>query len=94
MRANRITAWLLTLAVFMTVLSGFSITAFAAETASGDCGENLPRTFDDTETLTISGTGAMADYGWKEDLPPVTILQENRLRQLSIAMQFIKVWKL
>ena len=41
----------------------FSITSSAAEPTSGTCGENLTWTFDDsTDTLTISGTGAMYDY--------------------------------
>lgn len=69
-RTHKITAWLLTLAMLMTVLSGFSITAFAAESASGTCGENLSWTLDEEGTLTISGTGAMADYDWEENLAP------------------------
>lgn len=42
------------------------VTARAAEVASGDCGaegSNLKWTLDDAGTLTISGTGAMKDYG-------------------------------
>lgn len=69
-RTHKITAWLLTLAMLMTVLSGFSITAFAAESASGTCGENLSWTLDEEGTLTISGTGAMADYDCEENLAP------------------------
>ena len=38
------------------------ITLYARWTASGTCGDNLTWTLDDSGTLTISGTGAMADY--------------------------------
>lgn len=36
--------------------------AMAAEVASGSRGERVTWTLDDAGTLTISGTGAMADY--------------------------------
>lgn len=41
---------------------GSSICVFAAETASGTCGDNVTWVLDDSGTLTISGTGAMKDY--------------------------------
>lgn len=44
-----------------TVTCVFSIAA--AIIASGSCGENLTWTLDENGVLTISGTGAMADYG-------------------------------
>ena len=34
---------------------------------SGTCGDNLTWTLDDAGTLTISGTGAMANYEYYED---------------------------
>ena len=37
--------------------------------ASGTCGDNLIWTLDDTDTLTISGTGAMIDYDSQWDVP-------------------------
>ena len=44
--------------------------ASAAEAiASGTCGENLTWTLDDEGTLTISGTGAMADYASASNSP-------------------------
>ena len=58
-KANKILSVILAL---IMVLSTFSITASAA-TYSGDCGDNLIWTYDDTTcTLTISGTGDMSDY--------------------------------
>ena len=48
--------------------------------ASGTCGDNLTWTLDDAGTLTISGTGAMDDYGgdapwyaWRNDIKAVSI---------------------
>ena len=39
-----------------------NMTLYARWTASGTCGDNLTWTLDDNGTLTISGSGAMADY--------------------------------
>ena len=36
---------------------------FADVVASGTCGDNLTWTLDDTDTLTISGSGMMDNYG-------------------------------
>ena len=35
---------------------------FAAEVASGSCGDNITWSLDDAGVLTVSGTGAMKDY--------------------------------
>ena len=52
--------------VLLVLLAALTVTASAATVASGNCGANggnLTWTLDDSGTLTISGTGAMADYG-------------------------------
>ena len=41
------------------------VSAFAATTASGECGENLTWTLDSNGTLTISGTGEMTGDAWR-----------------------------
>ena len=46
-----------------------SITASAETIKSGTCGENLTWVLDDEGTLTISGTGDMADF-WRNDDTP------------------------
>ena len=43
---------------------GLVDTAEAAAVSSGQCGDNIRWTLDDRGTLTISGTGAMYDYGF------------------------------
>lgn len=48
------------LAIFFTVLL---LSFSAAAAATGTCGENLTWVVSDDNTLTISGTGAMDDYG-------------------------------
>ena len=54
------------------MLSVFTFTVFAEETsnseliASGTCGDNLQWTLDNEGTLTITGTGCMSDYSFKE----------------------------
>ena len=55
------------LSIFLAVCLIFTllpVSAFAATTASGTCGDNLTWTLDGVGTLTISGTGAMYDYYW------------------------------
>ena len=65
---KRLLACLLTLVMLLALLPA---TALAADpTTSGSCGENLTWSFDSaTGTLTISGTGAMADYTEASDQP-------------------------
>ena len=61
MKKRIISVWL-ALCLALTLLPG---TAIAAEVASGECGAqggNVTWSLDDAGTLTISGTGAMADY--------------------------------
>ena len=46
--------------------------AWAATVASGECGaegDNVTWVLDDAGTLTISGTGEMADFGYVEHSP-------------------------
>lgn len=45
------------------------ITAAAAETATGTCGEKINWVLDDEGVLTISGEGLMENYGIKQDIP-------------------------
>ena len=54
-------------AAMMLLMMVCSLGAWAQET-SGYCGDNVTWTFDGS-TLTISGTGAMADYDWQDDRP-------------------------
>ena len=52
----------LALITALCLVFGMMPVAFAAETASGTCGEHLTWALDDTGTLTVSGTGPMTDY--------------------------------
>ena len=53
------------LVVVLTMALFFGgITVSADEVGSGSCGDNATWSYDDNGTLTISGTGAMYDYGW------------------------------
>ena len=57
------------LAVFM-LLTLFPVPAFAADDGnSGTCGEHITWVLDDSGKLTISGTGAIPDFGWKNHAP-------------------------
>lgn len=76
---KKLMLFLLTICLAASV---FAVTALAAEPiASGTCGENLTWTLDDTGTLTISGTGEMADfssgkapwYSWRISINTVVI---------------------
>ena len=64
---SKIAGLLLALLVLITTLGAFAVTAFAVEStiiAQGECGaegSSVQWTLDDAGTLTISGTGAMAD---------------------------------
>ncbi|MBE6942231.1 MAG: hypothetical protein E7455_08120 [Ruminococcaceae bacterium] len=64
---------LVTLALVVLCVALMPTQAQAAEIVdSGTCGENLTWMLDDAGTLTISGTGAMWDYGltWPDDEGP------------------------
>jgi hypothetical protein len=66
MLSRRCVALVLTVAILIGLLP---MTIFAATVvASGTCGDNLTWEFDESGTLTISGTGDMYDY--KENRPP------------------------
>ena len=58
-RGRKLLSFLLTLALMLGLLPGLGGTALAAN--SGTCGDNLSWTLENS-TLTISGSGAMADY--------------------------------
>lgn len=55
---KRILALLVTAALILSMIP----MAFAADIASGTCGDNLTWTLSDTGVLTISGSGAMSDF--------------------------------
>ena len=63
---KRIASILLAVMMIVTLLPlGLVDTAYAAETAnSGTCGDNVTWRLSDDGTLTISGTGDMADFEW------------------------------
>ena len=72
------------LAVCMA-LSLLPVTARAAEIASGDCGaegSNLKWTLDDAGTLTISGTGAMANFSSSSNQPWAS--NRSKIRTVTI----------
>lgn len=61
---NKWTLWLSSLAIVLCLVCVLLLPpdVYAAEVASGTCGENLTWTLDNNGTLTISGTGMMYDY--------------------------------
>ena len=71
---KRILAFVLTLAMVLTLMPGMSMTV-KAEITGGDCGatgneSNVKWSFDsETGTLTISGSGEMADYYFGTEAP-------------------------
>ena len=60
---------LIMLLLCMTICLCLGVEAFAETVASGSCGDNVAWSLDDEGTLTISGTGAMADYAKPSDAP-------------------------
>ena len=69
---KRLLSILLAAVMVLTMLPlGLVDTAWAAETvSSGTCGKNVNWTLTGDGTLTISGTGAMADYGYSDNRAP------------------------
>ena len=80
---KRFVSFLLAVSMVLTFLPVSAITAFATGEMSGSCGDNLTYKLtisgkneenEDTYTLTIKGTGAMANYvldsGENDELPP------------------------
>lgn len=59
---------LCSLCLMLVMLWGWAVPVMAADAVSGECGENLVWTLEGT-TLTISGSGAMADYSYSEPAP-------------------------
>ena len=58
------------LALLAALCCLFTVSAAAADApTSGTCGANLTWALDTTGTLTISGTGAMEEYRWNDDVP-------------------------
>ena len=71
MKTRRFLSMLLCVMFVVAMLPGTAGTARAADGYCGGEGEgtNLTWTLDDSGTLTISGTGKMADYSRKYDVP-------------------------
>ena len=61
---------LILLAICITCLILLPTETLATEATSGTCGDNLTWVLADDGTLTISGTGNMANYGKESNLPP------------------------
>ena len=59
---KRLLSTFLALVFCLSLVPGVTMTARAAEAATGTCGENVTWTLDDEGTLTISGSGPMKDY--------------------------------
>ena len=92
-------SWLLSLALVLSLLSGMSLTALAAKAddQTGNCGDNVNYKLEDTDgdgkydKLSISGTGAMTDYGasnntspWKSSSETIkTIIIENGVTSIG-----------
>lgn len=53
---------ILALMMLLVLMMGMSPTVFAADIASGTCGDNMTWRLSDNGVLTISGSGAMYDY--------------------------------
>ncbi len=64
---KRIIGVILALSIFSNLYTTFPLTVNAA--TSGTCGDNLTWIIDQEGTLTISGTGAMYDWGRDSDAP-------------------------
>ena len=62
MKMQRMASMLIALTLIAAMLCWNMAPVQAAEVKSGFCGEDLTWTLDDNGTLTISGTGEMADY--------------------------------
>ena len=59
------------------------MTLYAKWNVGGDCGDNLTWSLDSDGTLTISGTGAMKDYGYRSDLVPWDLMK-NQIQNVVI----------
>ena len=67
---TRIVSLLVAITITIGLLPGLKVNASVV--ASGDCGangDNVSWTLDDAGTLTIKGSGAMADYAYSSDVP-------------------------
>ena len=80
-RKLRLVSALLAVAMMLALLPTAAFAA--AEVASGTCGANLTWTLDSEGTLTISGTGAMADYS--DSNPQPWADRKNDIQKLVVA---------
>ena len=78
---KKIISLLMAFVMLFSVTAGVDLSAYAADATSGKCGDNVYWSYDPTtNTLTISGTGAMCNYngdapwdGYWEDISTVKI---------------------
>ncbi len=73
-KSKQIARFLILLLSILLIIASMSVNVFAADTiidsgACGEYGDNVVWEFDEYDTLTISGTGAMADYEYVEEVP-------------------------
>ena len=67
---KRIISLVLSVTMLLSLSAGLDYSAYANDTVTGSCGENVSYTFDkETGTLTISGTGDMEDYAYSDASP-------------------------
>ena len=67
------------------LFSGIELTANAETNHSGECGTNVTWTLDEEGTLTVSGTGAMANYSGTPDHYSPWYDSRSEIKQIVIA---------
>lgn len=65
---KKIISLTLSFIMLFSIIAGLDFSSYAAVT-SGTCGDNLTWVLDDEDTLTISGTGDMANYSYSSNHP-------------------------
>ena len=75
---KRVLSFLLALSILCSLFIGVEFSAYAADTKTGSCGENVTYSFDDnTGTLTLSGAGNMYDgypeFTYNEEIKAVVV---------------------
>ena len=77
-RFHKLTAWLLTLAMLLTLMPGFTLTASAAEPEyDGVIGELYYKNDDENGTTTIFGNGALTSGMWITEIYSNVVIEEG-----------------